>query len=158
MKPDDRAQWKLKLTLTLSRWMVHSESLYVECHKIWTKIFHRLDNHPVCVKVRWESNGWSWMYMVVYWLTTDDSPPSSHKAYHVISMLSDVNLRQEVVAESDVFVENCPMWTHDNICTTLSPSMMWYDMLKMTNLYLIDWEKISASRLRVNARRWWAWS
>ena len=45
-------------TLTLSRQMVHSESLYVECHEIWTKIFHRLDNHPVCVKVTWRSNGW----------------------------------------------------------------------------------------------------
>jgi len=56
-------------TSTFSRRMVHSESLYVECHEIWTKIFHRLDNHPVCVKVRWRSNGW--MYMVVYyWLTT----------------------------------------------------------------------------------------
>jgi len=67
-----------------------------------------------------------------------DSQSSSHKAYHVISMLSDVNLRREVVAESDVFVENCTLWTHDNIYTTLSPSMMWYDTLKMTNLYLID--------------------
>ena len=45
-------------TLTLSRRMLHSESLYVVCHEIWTKIFHRLDNHPVCVKVRWRSNGW----------------------------------------------------------------------------------------------------
>jgi len=45
-------------TLTFSRRMVHSESLYVEYHEIWTKIFHRLNNHPVCVKVRWQSNGW----------------------------------------------------------------------------------------------------
>ena len=45
-------------TLTLSRRMLHSESLYVVCHEIWTKIFHRLDNHPVCVKVRLRSNGW----------------------------------------------------------------------------------------------------
>jgi len=69
---------------------------------------------------------------------SEDSQPSSHKAYRVISMLSDVNLRREVVAESDVFVENCPLWTRSNIYTTLSPSMMWYDTLKMTNLYLID--------------------
>lgn len=53
-------------------------------------------------------------------ILTDQSPPSSHKAYHVISMLSDINLRQEVVAKSDVIVENCPMWTHDNQMTTFT--------------------------------------
>jgi len=66
-KPNDRAKWTLNVNFDIVE-TVHSESLYVECHEIWTKIFHRLDNHPVCVKVRWQSNGW--MYMVVYWLTT----------------------------------------------------------------------------------------
>ena len=51
-KPNDRAQWTLNVDFDILETDGHSESLYVECHEIWTKIFRRLDNHPVCVKVR----------------------------------------------------------------------------------------------------------
>ena len=77
------------------------------------------------------------VYGCILTYDSEDSQTSSHKAYHVISMLSDVNLRRDVVAESDVFVENCPMCTHDNIYTTLSPSTLWYDYAEDDKLILI---------------------